>query len=111
MATVNLLTDVYVGEFGDAIVLTLIDDAGVAVNVSAYTSTKTLRARTPDAQKTVSWTVTFVTDGSNGQVQFTPAAATEIDRPGDWECQVELTAGGKSKKSFPFIMRVGKGIA
>lgn len=111
MATVNLLTDVYVGEYGDAIVITLIDDDGIAVDVSAYTGTKTMRARTPDAQKTIAWTVTFVSTGIDGQVKFTPAAATEIDRHGDWECQIELTTASKSKKSYPFIMSVGKGVA
>jgi hypothetical protein len=109
MATVNLLTDVYVGEYGDAIIVTLIDDDGNPEDVSAYTSTKTLHARSPDAQKSVNWTVTFVNTGADGVVQFTPAQG-DIDRHGDWEAQFELTTAGSSKKSFPFVMRVGKGV-
>lgn len=109
MATVNLLTDVYVGEYGDAIIITLIDDDGVPVDVSAYTSAKTLRARTPDALKSVNWTISFVNTGADGLIRFTPASG-DIDRAGDWECQAELTTGTAVKKSYPFIMRVLKGI-
>lgn len=111
MATeVNKLEGLFVGDFGDAITITLVDDDNVAVDVSAYTGTITVTAISPDELKIVSWTGTFSTDGSDGIITFTPASG-DIDREGDWKAQVKLTISTTNvAKSYIFTLSVGRGI-
>lgn len=112
MATeTNKLEGLFVGEFGDIITITLVDDDNVAVDISSYTGTITVKAISPDELKTVSWTGAFSTDGTDGKVKFTPADG-DIDREGDWKAQVKLTISTTNvAKSYVFTMSVGRGIA
>jgi hypothetical protein len=112
MAEINKITGVVVGQFGEAIQLTVVDNNGIAINVSSYTGTKNLYIRPPDALKTVTYTWSFVSDGTNGQIQFTPAASTEIDRPGTWKGQAVFKIGSSVvAKTVLFDMIVEEALA
>ena len=111
MATLSGIT---VGSYGITIQLTCVDASGTAQDVSAYTgagTTKILYAYPPNSSdKIVSATLSFLTDGTDGNLTFAFAAG-DIDRPGDWKCQVELTTASAVLKSIPFIMDVSQDIS
>lgn len=89
MAEIGKIKGLVVGQYGEAIILTVVDKNGTAVDVSAYTTSITVTLRDPYTLKTVSSTGSFVTSGTDGKIQFTPASG-EIDRAGTWEGQIKL---------------------
>jgi hypothetical protein len=109
MATLNKITGIVVGQFGSSIPLTVVDDEGQAIDLSSYTGI-TIKALSPDARTTLSFTGAFVTDGTNGQISFTPSSGTTFDRDGTWEGQVQFTAGGILVLTVIFQMEVEKKI-
>jgi len=109
MAQINILNGVFVGEYGDPIIFTMVDEDGTAVDISSYTA-MTVSVRSPDELKDVDWTGSFITDGSDGQLQITPSNG-DIDRVGVWKGQIKLTKSGVVSKSYIFTMDVGEDIA
>ena len=105
MATAGIIKDIVVGNYGQDIVLTAKDRDGNTLDLSTYTGTKTLYARAPQGNKTVTASVSFVTDGSNGQVSFAFASG-DIDQDGTWLGQVKLQKTGADLKSVPFVIEV-----
>lgn len=101
------LKGICVGDYGTVIQLTCVDASGAAQDVSAYTTTRTLYARPPDRGKTVTATITNVNSGTDGLIKFN-FAANDLDRPGDWECQVFLATASANIRSLPFIIQVDK---
>jgi hypothetical protein len=106
MTTINLLEDVVVGDYGVPLILTIVDRNGVAVDVSAYTSTKTVFARDPSGIKSLSFSASFVTNGADGKVQFQPASNNTFDRIGNWDGQVKLTTASAVIKTILFTIQV-----
>lgn len=112
MPEINKITGITEGQFGDTIQLQVVDKNGQPVDISAYTGTKTVTLRDPFTLKSLSYTATFVTDGTDGQFQFTPAAATEINRAGKWEGQLKLLVGSSAAAyTVVFEVTVGKKIS
>ena len=109
MAEINKIKGIVVGQGGEALQFTVVDVDGNAVNLSSYNSTKTAYLRGPFGTPSKSYTVTFVTDGTNGQLQFTPTAG-DIDQPGDWELQVKLTSATATRYTQVATVEVEKGI-
>lgn len=107
MAEINVITGVVVGQYGEAIQMKVVDKNGNAIDISGYTGTKTLLVRSPDHLKELSWSASFVTDGTNGQFQVTPTSG-DIDRPGDWEATLSLASGSAVAKTVPFIIKVDR---
>jgi len=105
MAELNKITGVVVGQYGEAIILAIVDDNGVAIDVSSYATAKTLTMRDKYTLKVLSYSLTFVTDGTNGQVKFTPASG-DIDRAGDWEGQIELDTASARAITQRFTIEV-----
>jgi hypothetical protein len=93
MATLNKITGLVAGQYGSSIVLTAVDDEGNAIDISSYTGI-TIRAISPDARTTLSFTGAEVTDGTDGQFSFTPTSLNTFDRDGTWEAQAQFTASG-----------------
>lgn len=112
MATVNVVTGVVAGEFGLPIIITLVSESGTAEDVSSYDSTKEIILVPEDRTKTVTLTGSFTVDGTDGRVQGTPVSG-DIDRPGKWQGQVNLTktTGTIKAKSFVFEMPVEKSLS
>ncbi len=111
MATeINKVTGIVVGQYGEAIVLQVVDDDGNAIDISAYTTSKICTLRDPFTNKSFDATATFVTDGTNGQFQFTPTAG-QFDRSGTWEGQLKLESASALKFSVTFEVEVGKRIS
>lgn len=96
MAEINKVKGIVVGQFGEALQFTIVDSAGNAVDISAYNSTKQAFLRSPFTLKPLTYTATFVTDGTNGQLQFTPATG-DIDRPGTWQLQFKLPSASATR--------------
>ena len=109
MATLNKITGLVVGEYGTARTLTIVDDEGIAIDLSSYTGV-TLKAHSPDARTTLSFTGTLVGGGTGGQFSFTPISSNTFDRDGTWEGQVQFTASGILVLTVIFEMEVAKKI-
>lgn len=107
MTVANEINNIVVGDFGQTIVLTCVDEDGTAVDVSAYTGTKTLHARSPDGSRNISASASFVSGGTDGRVSFA-FVASDIDRPGRWELTLELLIGTTTAQlsSTPIYMNV-----
>lgn len=105
MATLNKVTGLVVGEYGNAHTLTVVDDEGIAIDISSYTGI-TLKALSPDARTTLSFTGTLVGGGTGGQFSFTPASGNTFDRDGTWKGQAQFTASGILALTVIFEMEV-----
>lgn len=106
MTIVNKLLGVKVGEYGNTITLTLVNDAGTAVDISAFTTAKTVTLESPDHIKKVTCTGSFSgNNGTDGVITFAPASG-DIDREGDWTGQVELEAASARALSDIFTISV-----
>jgi hypothetical protein len=101
----NLIEHVIVGEYGYPVFLHLVDENNDDVNILSYDILQVV-LRTPDDLKTVTYTATLFSDGTDGKLYFTPTS-TDIDRAGTWKGMVKLTDTGVSiTKSQPFDMEV-----
>jgi|SRR3990167_5187462 len=108
MATLEGIT---VGSYGVTIRITCVDGAGTAQDVSSYTTSRTLFVYPPNSSdKVVSATLAFLTDGTDGILTFNFASG-DIDRPGDWKAQVELTTASAVLKSKPFVIAVEQDVS
>ena len=105
MATAGIIRDIVVGNFGQTIVVTAKDRDGNTLDLSSYTGTKTLYARSPNGNKVVSASVSFVATGSDGQMSFAFASG-DIDQDGTWLGQIKLQKTGADLKSVPFEIEV-----
>jgi hypothetical protein len=101
----NLIENVITGEYGSAIFLVLVDENTDPMDISMYTGWQVI-LRSPDQLKTLTYTATLVSDGTDGKLYFTPAAATDIDRAGKWKGMIKLTATTLVTKSEIFDMIV-----
>jgi hypothetical protein len=109
MAEINKITGIVVGQYGEAISLTVVDKNGNAVNISSYTTSISVTIRDPLTLNSKTYSGSFVTDGTNGQIQFTPSAG-DIDRPGTWEGQIKLEKASAIALTRVFTLEVDKRI-
>lgn len=109
MASLNKVTGLVTGQYGNSIALTVVDDDGVAIDISAYTGI-TIRALSPDARTTLSFTGAFVATGTDGRFSFSPTSGNTFDRDGTWEAQVQFTATSILALTVIFEMEVAKKI-
>lgn len=105
MATLNKITGLVKGQYGSSIPLTIVDDEGTAIDLSSYTSIS-IRAISPDARTTLSFTGAFVSDGTDGQISFSPTSSNTFDRDGTWRGQVQFSATGILALTVIFEMEV-----
>ncbi len=101
------------GEYGKTCIIELKDFKDSTPDVSAYTGISVI-CRSPDGRNTITSTgASFVTDGSDGKIQwsFSSGDGKQLDRPGDWEAQIILTASGKKSKSYRFILETDEGLS
>jgi len=90
---VNYIDKIFVGQFGNAITVTIVDSTGTAVDISGYDGTNQVLVNSPDGQSTVTWTASFGSDGTDGVLSVTPADG-DLDRTGEWKGQAKLTNTG-----------------
>jgi hypothetical protein len=109
MATLNKITGLVKGQYGSSIPLTVVDDEGNVIDLSSYTGI-TIRTISPDARTTLEFTGAFVSDGTDGEISFTPTSSNTFDRDGTWEGQVQFTASGILVLTVIFEMEVEKKI-
>jgi hypothetical protein len=105
--TIGVIRGVAVGSYGQVITATIENLDGVAQDISAFTGTKLAIARSPDREVVVKATASFVSTGTNGQLEF-EWGASDIDRPGDWLIQMVLNKTGGRAKSYFGVMPVIK---
>lgn len=105
----NKIKGLVVGQYGESISLTVVDKNGNAVDISAYTSGTTVVLRDPKSLKTLSYGGSFVTDGTDGKVSFTPSSG-DIDRPGTWEGQITLTKAAATARTRVFDVEIDKAL-
>lgn len=105
----NKITGLVAGQYGTAIPITVVDDEGTAIDLSSYTGI-TVKALSPDARTTLSFTGALVGGGTGGQISFTPASGNTFDRDGRWEGQVQFTVGAILALTVIFEMDVERKI-
>ena len=109
MAAQNKITGLVVGQYGASVPLTIVDDDGIAIDLSTYTGIS-IKARSPDARTTLSFTGALVGGGTGGQITFTPAVGNTFDRDGAWEGQIQFTKASVLALTVLFKMEVEKKI-
>ena len=87
----NKITGLVSGQYGTAVPITVVDDEGNVIDVSSYTGI-TIKAISPDARTTLSFTGALVGDGTDGEISFTPTSSDTFDRDGTWNGQVQFSA-------------------
>ena len=92
MTEIGRIRGVVVGQYGTPISLTVVNRLGAAVDISSY-SNLTVTLRDEYDIKTVQYSGSFVIDGSDGRLLFTPSDG-DIDRDGEWTGQVKLMGSG-----------------
>lgn len=101
----NKITGLVEGQYGNSVPLTIVDDDGTVEDLSSYTGI-TIKAISPDARTTLSFTGAFVSDGTDGQISFSPASDNTFDRDGTWKGQVQFTATSILALTVIFEMEV-----
>ncbi len=109
MATIDKVTGLVVGQYGSSVPLTVVKSDGSVRDISSYTGI-TIKALSPDARTTLTFTGAFVNTGTDGQFSFTPSSLNTFDRDGTWEGQVQFSAGGILVLTVIFEMEVDKKI-
>ena len=111
MPVLNVLEGVVQYEFGETITLTMVDNSGVAVDISSYTGTDEVTFRHKDGQTVVTRTLSLVGGGTTGQVSFSFAAGNII-KSGEWRGQVKLRNGAETIITYSktFVMNVAPNI-
>ena len=86
------LDNIIVGNYGQAVVLTINDtDTDSAADVSAYTTSQHVEIKDPSGN-TATKTASFVSDGSDGQVTYT-LVENDIDEAGLWHVRAKVVSG------------------
>lgn len=109
MATRNKITGIIVGQYGTIITLQAVDKDGNVVSLANYTGV-TVRALSPDARTTLSFTGSIVGDGTSGQFTITPTSNNTFDRDGTWEGQAQFTGSGVLDLTVIFEIEIEKKI-
>lgn len=94
-----------VGDVGVALVVTVVDQAGDPVDLTAAIGMK-IRLQRPDAT-VAEFDATLYTDGSDGKMVYATAAANDLDQAGEWGIQGTYTLAGAAKSTTisPFLVR------
>lgn len=90
MAEINKITGVVAGQYGNTIILTVVDSNGNAIDISSYTGI-TVYARSPFDLTTLTWTGSLTSGGTDGRISFTPIISNNFTRGGTWTGQIKLT--------------------
>jgi len=103
------LKEVQLGFINLAVVLPVIDQAGVVVDLSAATSLKILLKK-PDKDRTVlTKTATAYTDLTDGKIQYLTVEG-DLDTLGIWEAQADIIHpnfdGGASVQKFKVVRNI-----
>lgn len=108
MATISKVRGVVAGQYGQTVPLSVVNNEGQAVDLSAYTVIL-VRALSEDAQESIQWTGAFVA-ATGGTFSFTPDTALTFIRPGTWEAQAQFSDTGILALTVPFEIIVEKQI-
>jgi hypothetical protein len=81
--------EVHVGDVGCTIQLTLMDGTSV-VDVSSANVTKDIKLTDPGGN-TATKAASFVTDGTDGAIDWTTTVVGDLDEAGTWKAQAYLS--------------------
>jgi hypothetical protein len=87
-----------VGNIGTAFTFTVRDQDEAIMDVSAAL-TKTMRVARPAGATPVTWTLAFVTNGTDGKVRYVTASANDLPVAGTYQAQVVMTFASAAWKS------------
>jgi len=106
------LEGLHTGEYGVYSYLNCTDSDGVAPNLSGYDGTNQIKMISPSGHKSVTITLAWNSDGTDGKVKFKFASDDTMDVSGVWEAQLFFVtaAGDQDKRSYPFTIPVGKSV-
>lgn len=93
----------HVSDVGTVFTITVKDQDGVAVDLST-SSSKTLTIRSPKGT-TTTWTLSYVTNGSDGKVTYTTVSG-DLHTAGTWAGQLAFVFASASWKTDLFYFEV-----
>ncbi len=86
------LVGIVSGQYGVAVPITIVDEDGLAVDITAYTSI-IVKMVSFDTRTTLSFTASIVS-ATAGVISFTPSSSNTFDRDGVWTGQIEFSDTG-----------------
>lgn len=99
------LRGIMVGSYGQSCQLTCVDRLGTSQDVSGFTDIRIV-GMPPDNRNAAVANGSYVTDGSDGKVQWQWASG-DITTEGNWRIQIEFHKTGVVAMSYTGIMEVG----
>lgn len=86
-----MAAEIHVGDAGTAFRVTVKDEDGVVVDISAAT-TKQIWLRKPDGTTVLEKSASLYTDGTDGVMQYS-TVTTDLDTAGNWKLQGYVVIG------------------
>ena len=102
--------EIHVGDIGTRFRLTILDDdTGSPVDISTATIKRIYMTSPTRELKT--FTATFVTDGSDGDIEYYTTSASDLDVAGQWKIQAEVIAPAFTNSTSISTFPVKKNLA
>ena len=92
-----------VDDIGVIVQLTVVNSSGIAINISAATTKEFIFVKPTNVA--VTKTASFVTDGTNGKLNYTTIAG-DIDIAGAWSIRAHIITPTYNRKTEPVIFQV-----
>ena len=103
---ITTTTDSRQGDSGTLIELTITDAAGAVIDISSATLKEFIIQRPDGTNLTPNKSTAFVTDGTDGKIEYTTLAA-DLDVTGTWKVQAHLTLADGDWKTTVATFTVG----
>lgn len=87
------MADVHVGDIGTCFRLTVLRSDGTVESQLGSATVRRIKLKDPSGTTTTK-TATLYTNGSDGKMQYTTTAATELATAGTWQVQGYIELGG-----------------
>jgi hypothetical protein len=107
--TIEPIKGIMVGSYGQGITITVVNEDGVAQDISGYTEW-TIVGLPPDGRGAKTATAAYSGNGGTDGVLTFSWASGDIDRSGTWKVQAELSKSGEIFKTYFGEMEVGIGL-
>ena len=103
---ITAVTDSRLDDAGTIIELTITDAAGASIDISAATLKEFIIQRPDGTNLTPNKSTSFVTDGTDGKIQYTTLAA-DLNVTGNWKVQAHIILPSGDWKSTVATFTVG----
>lgn len=107
MAQLNVINGIVQGQYGESVILQVVDSNGNSIDISGYITSKKVTIQDKSGLKALTYDAIFSDDGTDGKIYFVPEDG-DIDRPGEWTGQIELKSPTSVRYTSLFTMDIEK---